>query len=58
MSGFEKRTVQVAVALRRVVGLGMMGTMCACPVGVRWVRWGWVCWVAGWVGLGGGGGWW
>lgn len=36
----EKCTLHTAVAVREVVGLEEMGTMCAVPVGVRWVSFG------------------
>jgi hypothetical protein len=37
---FEKWRVQTAMAVREVMGLEEMGTMCAEPVGVRWVSFG------------------
>lgn len=48
--------VHEAVALRGVTGLYVMGTMWACPVGVRWGK---CCWgFSSAVGVGVGVGWW
>jgi hypothetical protein len=35
--GFEKYSVQVAMAVREVIALEVMDTMCAAPEGVRCV---------------------